>query len=165
MLQGLKVRDIRAEEFCNDSASDDYVPAESFEKPHAWPSPCLGYKVVDLFGEEMEDGALMDLIDCRASNINGFSASIRGGGFSLAALLVDPHCDLGHSRQRSRLYNSLNTATWMHMPIDQGEYVEDIWLVTSRIARRGRRRKQLASGLMVRCGLLPYFASTYSLSL
>jgi hypothetical protein len=45
------------------------------------------------------------------------------------ALIADIHDNPGYSRQLSRTYKSLSYGDWMYMPIDEGEHVEDIWLV------------------------------------
>ncbi|PVH96982.1 hypothetical protein DM02DRAFT_658710 [Periconia macrospinosa] len=141
---GLKVRSIRT--------------AEKTAKLVAWPSPGLNEHVIYpnylRFKTEglkaNRECPLMRLFECHLPTIKGYSAYLPVGHNWLGEVIADHHDDCAYLRKYSTVYSLRDPPTeyrtfvcdaWMHMPMNKGEYVEDIWLVKYAYS-------QLNNGLM-----------------
>lgn len=120
MGQGLKLRCLL------DSA--DYTPEHDDTMPApGWPTPGLTCRVVDLDTcrtvQEALDGMRMDYMDCNRPDTEGYTAAIRG--YYISKLYAH------QSDTRTRLYEELdsccNYLIFLYMPIDQDEYIKEIW--------------------------------------
>lgn len=108
MRQGLKLREMKFE---YDSI--------------AWPNQDLSYHAVYLYGAiQGECIPRMKLLECRATNVRGYYAYVVPG-LSTVKLIVDK---IENSQDVSSAFRSNFYGDWMHLPLDEDEYVEDIWV-------------------------------------
>ncbi|CAI6334906.1 unnamed protein product [Periconia digitata] len=74
-------------------------------------------------------GPRMTLLECQSSRVRGYCAHIALGYGEIDTLIADVHGTLGFSQEVARTYKSSSSCDWVYMPIDEGEFVEDIWIV------------------------------------
>lgn len=118
MVQGLKLRSIGT--------------GQTTAEPVGWPSPGLDYKTISIYGVEIDScGFRMNMLDCHSPTIEGYSCLAHNESASIKAIVAHHHGSGGACRQDPRMYESYSFGTWIHMPIDKDEHLEDIWLVSN----------------------------------
>ncbi|KAI0490551.1 hypothetical protein F4859DRAFT_520317 [Xylaria cf. heliscus] len=96
-----------------------------------WPTPGLDCRLIDLDACDRTGTALdslrMTYFDCNKPTIDGYSAAICG--FHIAKLYAH------HTDTSANFYKDIDDIDddilWMYMPIDQDEYLSEIWAITA----------------------------------
>lgn len=96
---------------------------------HGWPTPRLVCKLLDLdtcdAAKNSSKNLRMSSLDCNAPLTSGYSAAI--SGFRISKMYAH-RWDTSASFY-SDLDSSSNFTLWMYMPVDENEYLSQIWVI------------------------------------
>ncbi|KAK1772530.1 hypothetical protein QBC33DRAFT_13986 [Phialemonium atrogriseum] len=109
--------------------TDSTSKCDSTATPPGWPTPGLACRVIYLETCKIARGEInglrMSFFDCNRPGTEGYSAAICG--FHLSKLYAH------HSATCTRFYEELDTVCsdmlWVYMPIDQDEYLKEVWVI------------------------------------
>ncbi|KAJ2988537.1 hypothetical protein NUW58_g3920 [Xylaria curta] len=123
-VMGLKVRWL-LEPAGSLSTRDDTVPGKG------WPTPGLDCKLINLYARNIAEATPKNLrmtpFDCNMPATDGYSVAIFG--YNIGKLCAH------RSGMSTNFYKDMDNIScsvlWMYMPVDQDEYLREIWAVES----------------------------------
>ncbi|POR35542.1 Uncharacterized protein TPAR_04278 [Tolypocladium paradoxum] len=115
---------------------------------HGWPTPELACRLIDLetchLARGEPNGLRMSFFDCNKPSTEGYSAAICG----LHISKLYAHHPGTNSSFYEELDNVSSSMLWIYMPIDQDEYLADVWAI--RHAHSGFIALMIGSGSLYR---------------
>jgi hypothetical protein len=73
----------------------------------------------------------MNMLDCNATTVEEYSCLVCEESASIKAIIAHHHDRSGVLHQDPRMYEGYSFGTWIHMPMDKDEHLDDVWLVSN----------------------------------